>query len=62
MANLLTIFSRGLLQNPGDHLDARVTDTERKVIIIKKGDEKISATMYPSGRVVETKSYVLKDR
>lgn len=59
MANFLsTLFSNGgLLQNPGDHAEARITDSNRKVIKAQIGDKKISAVQYPNGRIVETRSY-----
>lgn len=62
--NLLDIFkkndvsnSTGILSEPGDKLEARVTDSNRKVVKIKKdnGKSKYSATQYPNGTVVETK-------
>lgn len=68
MKKLLSIFGRkedvtngkketGILNNPGDKLEARVTDTNRQVIKIQKdnGRNKYSATRYPNGTVVETK-------
>lgn len=68
MKNLLSIFGngskgsnvanqRGLLNKPGDKLEARVTNTNRKVLKIQtdNGNSKYSATQYPNGTVVETK-------
>ena len=46
-----------ILKKPGDKLEARVTKTERQVIKIQKDDVKLSATRYPNGRIVETRSY-----
>ena len=60
MANFLsTLFNHGggFLQNPGDRVEARVTDTGRKVIKAQIGDKKLSAVQYPNGRIVETRSY-----
>ena len=68
MKNLLSIFGndskgsnvvnqRGLLNKPGDKLEARVTNTNRKVLKIQtdNGNSKYSTTQYPNGTVVETK-------
>ncbi len=53
---LPSIFSNGLLSNPGDKLEARITDTNRQVVKIHKnnGLSKFSATRYPNGTVVKT--------
>ena len=62
--NFLDIFKKstasdsiGILSEPGDKLEARVTDSNRKVVKIQKdnGDSKYSATQYPNGTVVEMK-------
>ena len=47
----------GRLSEPGDKLEARVTNSNRKVVKIQKdnGNSKYSATQYPNGTVVETK-------
>lgn len=68
MKSLLSIFGngsknsnvanqRGILNKPGDKLEARVTDSNRKVLKIQtdNGCSKYSATQYPNGTVVETK-------
>lgn len=68
MKNLLSIFGnsnkdsnvanqRGILNKPGDRLEARVTNSNRKVLKIQTDDgcSKYSATQYPNGTVVETK-------
>ncbi len=67
MKNLLSIFGRkddgeiigksGILTNRGDKLEARITDTNRRVVKVQKdnGDFKYSATQYSNGTVVETK-------
>lgn len=46
------------LKEPGDQLVARVTDTNRKVIkvVTDEGNSKYSATQYPNGTIVETKT------
>lgn len=46
------------LQNPGDKLSARVTNTSRKVLKVEtdNGNSKYSATQYPNGTIVETKT------
>ena len=41
----------------GDYLNFRKTDTDRVVVNAKHGDAKMSRVIYPSGRIVETKSY-----
>ncbi|MEG2267379.1 MAG: hypothetical protein RSC68_24010 [Acinetobacter sp.] len=67
MKNLLSVFqsnevssshSSGLLTNPGDKMEARVTDTNRKVIKVQQnnGTEKYSVTQYQNGTIVETKT------
>ena len=52
-----TVDNRGILSEPGDRLEARVTKTNRKVLKIEKeqGASKYSATEYPNGTLVETK-------
>ena len=47
-----------IITNPGDRMDARVTKTGKQVISIQKGDDKLTAVRYSSGRIVETRSYV----
>jgi len=46
------------IQNPGDKLSARVTNTYRKVLKVEtnNGESKYSATQYPNGTIVETKT------
>ncbi|MPN59569.1 hypothetical protein SDC9_207290 [bioreactor metagenome] len=44
------------LQNPGDNMSARVTDSNRKVLKVETGNTKYSATQYPNGTIVETKT------
>lgn len=46
------------LNNPGDRLDARVTESGRKVLKAEKnyGEEKYSMTEYPNGTTVETRT------
>lgn len=67
MKNLLGIFGKkddlevvskpGILNKPGDKLEARITDSNRRVVKVQKdnGNSKYSATQYPNGTVVETK-------
>ena len=52
-----TVDSTGILSEPGDKLEARVTNSNRKVVKIQKdnGNSKYSAIQYPNGTVVETK-------
>ena len=47
-----------IIKNNGDKLEAFVTPSMRQVIKIKIGDAIISAVKYPSGRIVETRSYL----
>ena len=58
---LLDLFKKGdsgFLQTPGDKLEARVTDTNRRVLKVSKdnGKSKYSATQYPNGTLVETRT------
>ena len=55
---LLSILSDSILQNPGDNMSARVTDSGRQVLKVSKnkGKSKYSATRYPNGTVVEIKT------
>ena len=48
----------GILSSPGDHAEARVTDSNRKVLKLSKNNDndKYSRTEYPNGTVVETTS------
>ena len=48
----------GIITDPGDKLEARVTENGRQVINVTKGDAKFSAVRYPNGRIVETRSYI----
>lgn len=52
-----TINLSNVLSEPGDKLEARVTESKRKVVKIQKecGTLKYSATQYPNGTIVETK-------
>lgn len=68
MKNLLSIFGKmdnseivsklGILNKPGDRLEARITDSNRRVVKVQtdNGNSKYSATQYPNGTLVETKS------
>lgn len=65
--NLLSIFGKkdnskivskpGILNKPGDRLEARITDTNRRVAKVQtdNGNFKYSATQYPNATIVETK-------
>lgn len=55
---LLSIFSNSTIHSPGDEMSARITSTNRQVLKISKnnGRSKYSATRYPNGTVVETKT------
>jgi len=67
MKNLLNIFGKKddwelvsksrILNNPGDKLEALITNSNRRVVKVQKdkGSSKYSATQYPNGTVVETK-------
>lgn len=60
--NLLDVFKKnstmnteGILAKPGDKLEARITESNRKVVKVQKDGLKYSATQYPNGTIVETK-------
>ena len=55
--DLDTAQNSGILSEPGDRLEARITDSNRKVLKVQKnrGNSKYSVTEYPSGTIVETK-------
>ena len=55
-------ITNSLLQKPGDELSARITKSNRQVLKIKNNDGliKYSATRYPNGTVVETKTTKFK--
>lgn len=67
MKKLLAMFGKknnpdindksGILNMPGDKLEARVTHSNRWVVKLQKdkGNSKYSATQYPNGTIVETK-------
>ena len=48
------------LKGAGDYLKVERTKSDRIVATAKSGDVKLSRTIYPGGRVVDTKSYKLK--
>lgn len=50
------------LKGAGDYLKVERTKSDRIVATAKSGDVKLSRTIYPGGRVVDTKSYKLKQR
>ncbi len=56
--NALSKLTGGILQKPGDKLEARITPSNRKVIKVSKdnGKEKYSVTKYSNGTLVETKT------
>ena len=58
MKNLLEIISNGILNQPGDELSARITDSGRKVMKARTngGKQKYSRTEYQNGTVVETRT------
>ena len=47
--------TEGILAKPGDKLEARITESNRKVVKVQKDGLKYSATQYPNGTIVETK-------
>ena len=49
-------FIGNLIHNPGDSLSARVTPTSRQVLKLTSGTTKYSATRYPNGTIVETRT------
>ena len=56
--NEISVLTQNGLTKPGDKLEARVTDNNRQVLKISKNDgkDKYSATRYPNGTLVETKT------
>lgn len=56
--NLPDIFKESILSKPGDSISARITKGNRKVIKINQndGNDKYSATQYPNGTIVETRT------
>ncbi|MDO4648464.1 MAG: hypothetical protein Q4B26_07415 [Eubacteriales bacterium] len=54
--NFLSTIGKGLLNKPGDKLEARITKTGRQVVKLSQdnGLIKRSATKYGNGTVVET--------
>ena len=58
--NLPSLRNAGnFLKSAGDYFKVERTKTDRIVATAKSGDVKRSMTVYPSGRIVETKSYEL---
>ena len=55
---LSNLFSNSVLQEPGDEISARVTNSGRQVLKVSKnkGSSKYRATRYKNGTVVETKT------
>ena len=62
MKNILALLEKLPLFSPYDSFSACVTQTGRKVIKISQdnGSIKYSATLYPSGKVVETRTTTLR--
>lgn len=58
----MSFLSKLFPENRGDKFEAFITETDRQVIKAEKGGQKFSAVRYPSGRIVETRSYMLKNR
>lgn len=56
--NEIAVVDQTGLVKPGDNMSARITDTNRKVLKVSKNDgaDKYSATQYPNGTIVETKT------
>lgn len=59
MKNEIMNVIGGLLVNPGDRFEARVTKSGNKVAKYSSGDGffKASKTVYPNGTVHETRTY-----
>ena len=57
MDNSEIVSKLGILNKPGDRLEARITDSNRRVVKVQtdNGNSKYSATQYPNGTLVETK-------
>ncbi len=58
VSNILSALG-GVLSNPGDKFEARITDSGNKVARYSSGDGrfKASKTEYPNGTVHETRTY-----
>lgn len=61
LSNLLSALnsddSSSILKERGDSMDARITESGRKVLrVTKKNGNNYSATQYPNGTTVETKT------
>ena len=48
---------QSIFKNPGDYMSITRTKSDRIVAKAKLGSIKQSKVLYPSGRIVETKSY-----
>lgn len=46
-----------ILKNPGDHFTVKRTKNDKIVATAKTNGIKLSKTLYPTGTIVETKSY-----
>ena len=59
MKNEIMNVIGGLLNNPGDRFEARVTKSGNMVAKFSSGDRsfKASKTVYPNGTVHETRTY-----
>ena len=65
--NFLSLFkntslsgTNHILKNPGDSLRLKITPTNRFVANANISGIKLSRTVYPTGRVVETRSFLPK--
>ena len=56
--NEIAVIKQTGLTKPGDKAEARITKTNRQVLKVEtnNGKDKYSATRYPTGTVVETKT------
>lgn len=61
MKNQLTQFGNAedFIKSPGDSATVKITNCGRKVVTVttNHGENKYSATQYPTGTVVETRAY-----
>lgn len=58
MFDIVKNIKTNILENPGDRIEARITPSKRKVLKVNKnnGFYKYSATQYPNGTIVETRT------
>lgn len=60
--SLIRIVDNGILKEPGDRIEARITKTKRKVLKVHTSKGKYSAVQYPDGKLVETRTTLPESR